>query len=43
VAFSIYTTTFVSVWCFFAAVASALIFFHFAGSINKPLSLFERK
>ena len=43
VAFSIYTTTFVSVWCFFAAVASALIFFHFAGSMQKPLSLFERK
>ncbi|MDC8444584.1 MAG: hypothetical protein LV471_01455 [Nitrosomonas sp.] len=43
VAFSVYTVTFVSVWCFFAAIASTLIFFHFAGSMQKPFSLFERK
>lgn len=43
VAFSIYTVTFVSVWCFFAAVASALILLHFAESTHKSLPLFGRK
>jgi hypothetical protein len=43
VAFSIYTVTFVSVWCFFAAVASALILLHFAESTHKPLPLLGRK
>jgi hypothetical protein len=26
-----YTATFFSVWCFFAAVVSAMLFFHFRG------------
>ncbi len=43
VAFFIYAATFASVWCFFAAVASILIFLHFAESMQKSLSLFERK
>jgi len=37
VAIFIYTATFVSVWCFFAAVASALILFYFTNRILKPL------
>ena len=37
IAFFIYTTTFVSIWCFFAAVASALILFYFTNRIQKPL------
>jgi Family of unknown function (DUF6629) len=42
-AFSIYTITFVSVWCFFAAVASALILLHFVESTHKPIPLLGRK
>ncbi|MCB1984209.1 MAG: hypothetical protein H6936_08875 [Burkholderiales bacterium] len=37
VALLIYTKTFVSVWCFFAAIASALIFLYFNNRIRKPL------
>ena len=37
VAILIYTKTFVSVWCFFAAIASALIFLYFKNRIRKPL------
>lgn len=37
VAFFVYTKTFVSVWCFFAAVASALILFYFTKRTLKPL------
>ena len=37
VAYFIYTKTFVSVWCFFAAIASALIFLYFINRIRKPL------
>jgi len=37
VAFFIYTTTFVSVWCFFSAVASTLILFYFTNRTLKPL------
>lgn len=37
VAFFIYTTTFVSVWCFFAAIASTLILLYFTNRTLKPL------
>jgi len=37
VAFFMYTTTFVSVWCFFAAVASSLILLYFTNRNLKPL------
>ncbi|GJL74054.1 DUF6629 family protein [Nitrosomonas sp.] len=37
VAYFIYTKTFVSVWCFFAAIASALIFLYFIKRARKPL------
>jgi len=32
-----YLETFASVWCFFAAVASTLIYFYFAHRVKKPL------
>ena len=37
VAYFTYLETFASVWCFFAAIASALIYFYFAHRIKKPL------
>lgn len=37
VAYFTYLETFASVWCFFAAVASTLIYFYFARRIKKPL------
>lgn len=37
VAFFTYLETFASVWCFFAAIASTLIYFYFAHRIKKPL------
>ncbi|HBV20800.1 MAG TPA: hypothetical protein DEF07_03650 [Nitrosomonas sp.] len=37
VAYFIYNKTFVSVWCFFAAIASALIFLYFIRRVRKPL------
>jgi len=36
-AFLTFLETFASVWCFFAAIASALIHFHFVHRIKKPL------
>lgn len=36
-AYFIYLETFASVWCFFAAIASALIYFYFVHRIKKPL------
>ncbi|MBK7492636.1 MAG: hypothetical protein KBF68_07435 [Nitrosomonas sp.] len=37
VAYFTYLETFASVWCFFAAIASALIYFYFVHRIKKPL------
>jgi uncharacterized protein DUF6629 len=37
VAFFIYRETFASVWCFYAAIASGLIYLYFARRMNKPL------
>jgi|CXWL01.1.fsa_nt_gi hypothetical protein len=37
VAYFTFQETFASVWCFFAAIASALIYFYFARRIKKPL------
>ncbi|MCP5244620.1 MAG: hypothetical protein H6937_01140 [Burkholderiales bacterium] len=37
IAILIYAKTFVSVWCFFAAIASTLIFLYFKNRIQKPL------
>ncbi|WP_107793987.1 DUF6629 family protein [Nitrosomonas aestuarii] len=37
VAYFIYTKTVVSVWCFFAAIASALIFLYFIKRVRKLL------
>lgn len=37
VAYFVYTKTFASVWCFFAAIASALIFLYFTHRAQKPL------
>lgn len=37
VAYVIFLKTFASVWCFFAAIASALIYFHFVHRVKKPL------
>jgi hypothetical protein len=34
-AYSVQVATFVSVWCFFAAVLSLLIFFHFNGPMQR--------
>ncbi|MBX9917445.1 MAG: hypothetical protein K2Y07_09455 [Nitrosomonas sp.] len=39
VAYFTYFETFASVWCFFVAIASALIYFYFAHRIKKPLIL----
>ncbi|MBS0485635.1 MAG: hypothetical protein JSS06_10550 [Proteobacteria bacterium] len=36
-AYFTYLETFASVWCFFAAVASTLIYFYFAHRVKKPL------
>lgn len=37
IAYFTYLETFPSVWCFFAAIASALIYFHFTHRVKKPL------
>ncbi|MBS0424336.1 MAG: hypothetical protein JSR71_07920 [Proteobacteria bacterium] len=37
VAYFTYLETFASVWCFFAAVASTLIYFYFIHRVKKPL------
>lgn len=37
VAYFTFLETFASVWCFFAAIASALIYFYFVHRIKKPL------
>ncbi|MCG7757329.1 MAG: hypothetical protein LZF63_11820 [Nitrosomonas sp.] len=37
VAYFTYLETFASVWCFFAAIASAFIYFYFVHRIKKPL------
>jgi len=37
VAYWTYTETFASVWCFYAAIASALIYLYFSHRIKKPL------
>lgn len=36
-AYLTFQQTFASVWCFFAAIASALIYFHFVHRVKKPL------
>lgn len=36
-AYFTFQQTFASVWCFFAAIASALIYFHFVHRVKKPL------
>lgn len=37
VAYFTFLETFASVWCFFAAIASALIYFYFVHRVKKPL------
>lgn len=37
VAYATFLETFASVWCFFAAIASTLIYFHFVHRVKKPL------
>lgn len=37
VAYFTFQQTFASVWCFFAAIASSLIYFHFVHRIKEPL------
>jgi uncharacterized protein DUF6629 len=37
VAFFSYRETFASIWCFYAAIASGLIYLYFARRMNKPL------
>ena len=37
VAYWTYTETFASVWCFYAAIASALIYLYFSHRVKKPL------
>ncbi len=37
VAYVTFLETFASVWCFFAAIASALIYFHFVHRVKNPL------
>jgi len=37
VAYFTFLETFASVWCFFAAIASTLIYFYFAHRVKKPL------
>lgn len=37
IAFFTFQQTFASVWCFFAAIASSLVYFHFVHRIREPL------
>jgi hypothetical protein len=37
VAYFAYRETFASIWCFYAAIASGLIYLHFTRRLNKPL------
>ena len=37
VAYFVYRETFASIWCFYAAIASGLIYLYFARRMNKPL------
>jgi hypothetical protein len=39
VAFGLFPTAVLSVWCFFAAAASSLIFFHFQQAHSRRLPL----